>query len=102
MYPPAADQKHRDWINELMHTSGGPSDAVDQLILAAFESAVNILQEAGSFATAVDNFNAYQLDLFLFKDMGIGDILSKLIGRMNDKDIGGYVGYSLPEPVATW
>ena len=48
------------------------------------------------------NFNAYQLDLFLFKDMGIGGILAKFIGRMNDKDIGGYEGYSLPEPVATW
>ena len=75
---------------------------MDQLILAAFECVVNILQEAGSFATAVDNFDAYQLDLFLFKDMGIGGILSKFIGRVNDKEIGGYVGYSLPEPVATW
>ena len=100
MYPPSADKKHRDWINELMHTSGGPTESVDQLIFAAFECAVNILQEA--FATGVDNFNAYQLDLFLFKDMGIGGILAKFIGRMNDPDIGRYVGYSLPEPVATW
>ena len=46
--------------------------------------------------------NAYQLDLFLFKDMGIGGILSKFIGRMNEPDIGGYEGYFLPEPVATW
>ena len=34
--------------------------------------------------------------------MGIGGILAKFIGRMNDKEIGGYEGYSLPEPVATW
>ena len=85
-----------------MHTSGGPTESVDQLIFAAFECAVNILQEAGSFATGVDNFNAYQLDLFLFKDMGIDGILANFTGRMNDPDIGGYVGYSLPEPVATW
>ena len=38
----------------------------------------------------------------MFKDMGIGSILSKFIGRMNDPDIGGYVNYNLPEPVATW
>ena len=81
MYPPSADKKHRDWINELMHTSGGPTESVDQLILAAFECAVNILQEAGSFATGVDNFNAYQLDLFLFKDMGmVASLRSSLAG----------------------
>ena len=34
--------------------------------------------------------------------MGIGGILSKFIGRMNDPDIGRYEGYSLPEPVLTW
>ena len=48
------------------------------------------------------DFNAYQLDLFLFKDMGIGGILAKFISRMNDAEIGGYEGYSLPEPIATW
>ena len=50
----------------------------------------------------VKDFNAYQLDLFLFKDMGIGGILSKFISRMNDPEIGGYEGYFLPEPIATW
>ena len=89
-------------ISELMHTSGGPTESVDQLILAAFECAVNILQEAGCFVTGVENFNAYQFDFFLFKDMGIGGVLAKFVGRMNDADIGGFVGYSLPEPVATW
>ena len=64
MYPPSADKKHRDWIDAHFR-----SDAVDQLILAA-ECAVNILQEAGSFATAVDNFYAYQLDLFLVQGHG--------------------------------
>ena len=31
MYPPSADKKHRDWINELMLniTPGGPADVVD-------------------------------------------------------------------------
>ena len=38
----------------------------------------------------------------MFKDMGIGGILSKYISRMNDPEIGGYEGYFLPEPVATW
>ena len=102
MYPRSVDKEHRDWINELMHTSGGPSESVDQLILAAFECAIDILHEAGSFVTGVDRLNAYQLDLFVFKDMGIGGIIAKLIGRMNDPDIGGYEGYSLTEPAATW
>ena len=48
MYPSTIDKKHRAWINGLMSTAGGPEDAVDQLILAAFECAVSILREAGS------------------------------------------------------
>ena len=100
MYPSSTDKKHRDWINELMYTPGGPQDVVDQLILAAFECAVSILREAVSPVMFVIGFNAYQLDLFLVKDMGIGGVLSKFIGRMNDREIGGYEGYSLP--VATW
>ena len=70
MYPSSTDKKHRDWINQLMSTPGGPTDVVDQLILAAFECAVSILWEAGSPVTCVLNFNAYQVDLFLLKDMG--------------------------------
>ena len=50
----------------------------------------------------IGGINAYQLDLFLLKDMGIGGILSKFVSRMNDLESGGYVGYFLPEPVATW
>ena len=50
----------------------------------------------------VIKFNAYQLDLFLFKDMGLGGILATFIGRMSDPEIGGYEGYSLTAPVATW
>ena len=102
MYPSLTDKKHRDWINSVMSAPDGPADAVDQLIYAAFECAVSILREAGSQVMFVRNFNAYQLDLFLFKDMGIGGILSKFISRMNDPEIGGYEGYFLPEPVATW
>ena len=81
----------------------GLSESVDQLIFAAFECAVNILQEAGSYVKGVENFNAYQLDLFLFKDMGIGVAFSRssLAGRMI-QTLVGYEGYSLPEPVATW
>ena len=93
MYPSSRDKKHRDWINELMYTPGEPQDVVDQLILAAFECAVSILREAGSPVMFVIGFNAYQLDLFLFKHMGIGGILSKFIGRMNEPEIGGYEGY---------
>ena len=85
-----------------MSTPGGPPNAVDQLIYAAFECAVSILREAGSPVRFVIELNAYQLDLFLFKDMGIGGILSKFISRMNDPEIGKYEGYFLPEPVATW
>ena len=88
MYPHSVDREHRDWINALVHTSGGPSEPVDELVLAAFECAFEILNDAGSFVTGVDKLNAYQLDLFLFKDMGIGGILAKCIGRMNDPDIG--------------
>ena len=85
-----------------MSTPEGPADAVDQLIYAAFECAVSILREAGSQVMFVRDFNAYQLDLFLFKDMGIGGILAKFISRMSDPEIGSYEGYFLPEPVATW
>ena len=101
MYPRSVDREHRDWINALMHTSGGLSEPVDQLILAAVECAVEILNDAGSFVTGVDKFNAYQLDLFLFEDMGIGGFLAKFIGKMSDPDIGGFTGFSLPEPVLT-
>ena len=90
MYPRSVDREHRDWINALVHTSGGPSEQVDQLLFAAFECAVEILNDAGYFVIGVDKLNAYQLDLFLFKDMAIGGFLSKFIGRMNDLDIGRY------------
>ena len=61
-------------------------------MLSAFFSAV----------VHIGGINPYQLDLFLFKDMGIGGILSKFVSRMNDPEIGGYENYLLPEPVATW
>ena len=86
----------------MMSSPDGPADAVDQLVYSAFECAVSILRAAGSPVVYIGDINAYQLDLFLFKDMGIGGILSKFISRMNDPDVGGYVGYNLPEPVATW
>ena len=50
----------------------------------------------------VIELNAYQLDLFLLKDMGIGGILAKFISRMNDPEISQCENYFLPEPVATW
>ena len=99
MYPPSIDEKHRAWIMDKMFTPSGPQDAVDQLIHAAFESAVSILREAGSPVRYVIELNAYQLDVFLFKDMGIGGILAKFISRMNECQ---YENYFLPEPVATW
>ena len=102
MYPSAADQSHRDWINSVMSAPEGPADAVDQLIYAAFECAISILRAAGSLVMFIRDLSAYQLDLFFFKDMGIGGILSKFISRMNDPVVGGYEGYFLPEPVATW
>ena len=102
MYPSATDQSHRDWINAVMFAPEGPADAVNQLIYAAFECAISILRAAGSPVIVIRDLNAYQLDLFLFKDMGIGGILAKFISRMNDPVVGGYEGYFLPEPVATW
>ena len=72
MYPSAIDKKHRDWINSLMYTPGGPPDAVHQLIFAAPEMCS---QHPPSWTSM------HQLDLFLFKDIGIGGILSKLISQ---------------------
>ena len=100
MYPAVRDKEHREWINSMMHSPDGPADAVDQLIYSAFECALSILRAAGSAVMSIGGINPYQLDLFLFKDMGIGGILSKFIGRMNDPDVGGYENYNLPEPVA--
>ena len=97
--PFATDQSHRDWINSVMFAPEGPADAVNQLIYAAFECAISILRAAGSPVMFIRDLNAYQLDLFLFKDMGI---VAKFISRMNDPVVGGYEGYFLPEPVATW
>ena len=97
MYPSVRDQEHRDWINSMMSTPDGPSNAVDQLVYSAFECAVSILRAAGSAVVYIGGINAYQLDLFLLKDMGIGGILSKFISRMNDPDVGGYVNHNLPE-----
>ena len=96
MYPVVRDHEHREWINSIMHSPDGPSNAVDQLIYSAFECAVSILRAAGSAVVSIGGINPYQLNLFLFKDMGIGGILSKFISRMNDPDIGGYVNYNLP------
>ena len=75
-------------------STGGHPDPVQQLVVSAYECAIDILNEAGSFPTRVDALNACQLNLFLFKDMGIGGILSKLIGRMSDPDIGGFTSFS--------
>ena len=102
MYPSGRDQEHRTWINSIMYSTDGPQDAVDQLINSAFECALNILRAAGSAVVNIEGINPYQLDLFLFKDMGIGGILAKFISRMNDPEVGGYENYNLPEPVATW
>ena len=102
MYPSGRDQEHRTWINSIMYSTDGPQDAVDQLINSAFECALSILRAAGSAVVNIEGINPYQLDLFLFKDMGIGGILAKFISRMNDPDVGGYENYNLPEPVATW
>ena len=46
----------------------------------------------------------YHLDLFVFKDVGVGSIgiLSKHIPRLNIPSIGGYTANGLPEPVVTW
>ena len=43
--------------------------------------------------------HAYQLGLFLFEDMGLGGVLSKFISRMSAPEIGGFDGFTLPDPV---
>ena len=32
-YPPSVDKDYRNWINELMHTSGGHPEPVQQLVI---------------------------------------------------------------------
>ena len=70
MYPPAEDQKHRDWINELMHFRWaiGCSGSVDP-------RRFRVRRQHPPGSRFLSHRNAYQLDLFLFKDMGIGGIL---------------------------
>ena len=54
---------------------GGRPDPVGQLVTSAYECAVSILQSAGATTChSVAQLNAYQLDLFLFKDMGLGGV----------------------------
>ena len=101
-YPPAVDEEYRVWINERIHVPGGHPDRDQQLVTSASECAMSILASAGAVCIGVTDFNAYQLDLFLFKDMGLGGVLSKFIGRMNDLDIGGIQGLFLSDPVSTW
>ena len=55
-----------------MYVPGNSSDPADELILSAFECAINILQSAGARRSDDAEFNAYQLDLFTFKDMDLG------------------------------
>ena len=50
---------------------------------------MNILASPGAVRVSVAEFNANQVDFFLFKDTGLGGVLSKFIGKMNDPDIGG-------------
>ena len=88
MYPQNVDAQHRAWIKDLIHVQGGHPDPVGQLVISAYECAVSILQSAG--ATSCNNvaqINAYQLDLFLFKDMGLGGALSKFISSKGMFDI---------------
>ena len=80
----------------------GHPDPVQQLVLSAHECAASVLASAGAACVSVAESNAYQLDLFLFKDMGLGGVLSKFISRMNDPEIGGFDGFFLPDPVSTW
>ena len=102
MYPPFVDAQYRSWINDLLHVPGGHSDPVLLLVISAYECTVSILPFAGADCFSVVQFNAYELDLFLFKDMGLGGILSKFISRMSDQEIGGFEGFYLAEPIATW
>ena len=102
VYPPSVDAQYRSWINDLLHVTGGHSDPVQQLVTSAHECAVSILTSAGADCISVVQLNAYQLDLFLFKDMGLGGVLSKFISRVSDPEIGGFEGFCMPEPIGTW
>ena len=73
MYPDKIDQKHRKWIKDLIHVQGSHPDPVGELVLSAYECATSILQSTGATrCNSVQDFHAHQLDLFLFKDMGLG------------------------------
>ena len=61
------------------YSGGGHPNPVQQLVVSAYECAISILNSAGSYPAGIENFNAYQLDLFLFKDMGMGGNLAKVI-----------------------
>ena len=61
---------------------GNHPDLVGELVLSAYECAISILQSAGATrCNSVQDFNAHQLDLFVFKDMGLGGVLSKFTSR---------------------
>ena len=55
-------------IRDLTYTPGRPSDPADELNLSAFGCAINILNSAGARCTDALELNAYQLDLFMFKN----------------------------------
>ena len=89
---------HRAWIKDLLFVQGGHQNPVEQL----FERAISILQSVGAVTCeSVRQFNAYQLVLLLFKDMGLGGILSTFVSRTNDPETGGFDGFLLPEPIST-
>ena len=111
MCPPSLNTQYRTWINELLRIPDGHSKPVQQLVISAYECAISILNSAGSYPTEVESFNAYQVDLFLFKDMGLGGILSKFISRMNDQRLAALRAFACqsefplgtsPSMMTTW
>ena len=94
MYPKKVDEQGREWIQDFIFAPGNHPDPVGQLVLSAYECAISILQSAGAErCTNVSHFNAYQLDLFMFKDMGLGGKLAKHIRWVHIAGSGEHLVY---------
>ena len=95
-------EEYRNWTNELIHVPGGhpPRSRPTPGYFG-----IRMCSEHSSFCRSrlcqCGRTQCLPTDLFLFKDIVLGGVLSILIGRMNDPDIGGFDGFFLPDPVST-
>ena len=91
MYPSKVDEQHRAWAEEVLQVSNDTHSDAAEIVVAACEYAINSLISAKAPGNMVEDMNAYHLDLVLFKDRGIVDILSKYVQRMNSSRLVAFV-----------